>query len=257
MGVRGPSELMRQQESKLAEKDLTHGSLEHQHRDITGGGARAAVFGVSDGLVSNVSLVLGVAGAHPVGNIVLLAGLAGLFGGAFSMAAGEYVSMRAQRELMERELNLERIELAHRPEGEHRELVMLYQQRGLNRELAEQVATNLMNSPDRALETHAREELGFSPQSLGSPVQAALASFLTFAIGACIPLLPFLFGYSGTPTILWAIGVTAVSALAVGSILSYFTGKIWYWSGIRQLLICSAAGAVTFAIGTLMSGRGF
>ena len=165
----------------------------HQHRDLRGGGARAAVFGISDGLVTNVSLVLGVAGANPGGSIVRLAGVAGLIAGSFSMAAGEYLSMTAQRELMERELEVERRSLHRSPEGEAAELRSMYVQRGIDPAVATEMVNEVMQDPELALETHAREELGISTQNLGIPWQAALASFVMFAIGAFIPLAPWLF----------------------------------------------------------------
>ena len=169
----------------------------HSHRDLRGGGARAAVFGVSDGLVTNVSLVLGMAGANPGGSIVRLAGVAGLIAGSFSMAAGEYLSMTAQRELMERELEVERRSLSHSPEGEAEELRGMYVRRGIDPAVASDMVNEVMQDPELALETHAREELGITPQGLGSPWQAAGASFITFALGAFIPLAPWLFT-SGT-----------------------------------------------------------
>src|SRR4051812_7028296 len=166
---------------------------EHHHRDIDRGTARAAVFGVSDGLVSNVSLILGVAGANPAAGIVRLAGLAGLIAGAVSMAAGEYVSMRAQTELLERELDMERIELRRNPAVETVELSQIYASRGIDPDRARELAEDIMSDPDRALEAHAREELGINPQSLGAPVGAAVSSFLAFAAGALLPLLPWFF----------------------------------------------------------------
>ena len=225
--------------------------IEHRHRNVKGGGARAAVFGVSDGLVSNLSLILGVAGAHPSAGVVRVAGVAGLLGGAFSMAAGEYVSMRAQRELFERELEIERRELARRPENERRELVHIYQQRGLDPRLAKELAEKMMATPEMALETHAREELGIDPSSLGSPVQAAVSSFIAFAVGAVLPLLSFVFATRNT-AIYAAIAVAGVASIAVGSALSLFTGRSWAWSATRQLLVCATAGAVTFGVGSAL-----
>lgn len=221
---------------------------EHHHRDIRGGSARAAVFGISDGLVTNVSLILGLSGASPPVGVVRLAGLAGLLGGAFSMAAGEYISMRAQTELFERELERERQEIHRRPEGELQELVKIYESRGISTELATQVAQQMMANPQIALETHAREELGIHPDSLGRPVQAAFASFVTFSVGALLPLIPFLVGL-GTSAVLVSIVITAISAVIVGSALSLFTGRSWWWSAFRQLAICAAAGAVTYGVG--------
>ena len=221
---------------------------EHHHRDIRGGSARAAVFGISDGLVTNVSLILGLSGASPPAGVVRLAGLAGRLGGAFSMAAGEYISMRAQTELFERELERERQEIHHRPEGELQELVRIYESRGISTELAMQVARQMMADPKTALETHAREELGIHPDSLGRPVQAAFASFVTFSVGALLPLIPFLVGL-GTSAVLASIVIAAIAAVIVGSALSLFTGRSWWWSAFRQLAICAAAGAVTYGVG--------
>src|SRR5947209_6900235 len=176
---------------------------EHHHRDVSGGAARAAVFGVSDGLTTNVTLILGVAGAAATtgASFVRLAGLVGLVGGAFSMAAGEYVSMKTQRELFERELEIERREIHRRPDNERRELEAIYRGRGVEPATAKELAREMMRDPDLALETHAREELGIDPAQLGSPVQAAVSSFLAFAVGAVIPLLPWLRG-SGQAAVL-------------------------------------------------------
>jgi vacuolar iron transporter family protein len=228
---------------------------EHHHRNIQGGGARAAVFGVSDGLVSNLSLILGIAGAQASASVVRLAGIAGLLGGAFSMAAGEYISMRAQRELLERELDIERRELVRRPEAEQRELAHIYQRRGLDADMARELAAQMMATPEMALETHAREELGINPSSLGSPVQAALSSFFAFAAGAVLPLLPFFFT-TGTRATLIAVAVAAVAAICVGAALSVFTGRSWVYSACRQLLVCAIAGAVTFGVGRAIGVSG-
>lgn len=206
------------------------------------------MFGISDGLVTNVSLILGLSGANPPVGVVRLAGLAGLLGGAFSMAAGEYVSMRAQSELLERELDIERQELHQRPEGEFRELVKIYESRGISSELATQVARQMMSDPKTALETHAREELGIRPDSLGRPLQAAGASFATFSVGALLPLLPFLVG-GGSKLVLISIVIAALAAVAVGAALSLFTGRSWWRSAFRQLAICATAGAVTYGVG--------
>jgi VIT1/CCC1 family predicted Fe2+/Mn2+ transporter len=221
---------------------------EHHHRNISGGGARAAVFGISDGLVSNVSLILGMAGAHASAGSVRLAGIAGLIGGAFSMAAGEYVSMRAQSELMERELDVERRAILSDPEDERRELAALYRSRGVEAGMAEELSAKMMRNPDLALETHAREELGFTPGETGRPYQAAASSFVMFSIGAFVPLVPWLFTSGNTAT-LWSVVLGAVASLAVGAALSIFTGRSWLWSAGRQLLISSAAAGVTYSIG--------
>jgi VIT1/CCC1 family predicted Fe2+/Mn2+ transporter len=220
----------------------------HQHRDVRGGGARAAIFGISDGLVTNVSLVLGVAGASPGGSFVRLAGVAGLIAGSFSMAAGEYVSMSAQRELMERELEVERRSLRRSPEGEAAELRSMYVQRGIDPAVATDMVNEVMQDPELALETHAREELGITTQNLGNPWQAALASFVTFAVGAFIPLAPWLFT-SGTLAIVLSVVLGAVASLAVGAVLARFTERPVLSSALRQLAVTAVAAAVTFGVG--------
>ncbi len=224
---------------------------DHQHRNLQGGGARAAVFGVSDGLVSNVALILGMAGAHSSAGAVRLAGLAGLIGGAFSMAAGEYVSMRAQSELMQRELDVERQAIRHDPEEERQELAAIYESRGLETVLAQELSAKMMRSPELALETHAREELGINPQETGKPLQAAGSSFVTFALGAVIPLLPWLVA-SGTTATRWSLVLGAIGALSVGAGLAHFTGRWWLWSAGRQLVISGVAAAITYSIGHLI-----
>ncbi len=223
-------------------------ALEHHHRNLQGGGARAAVFGVSDGLVSNVALILGMAGAHASAGAVRLAGLAGLIGGAFSMAAGEYVSMRAQSELLQRELDVERQAIHHDPEEERKELAAIYESRGLDSGLADELSGKMMRSPELALETHAREELGINPGQTGNPIQAAVSSFISFALGAVIPLLPWLFT-GGTTATRWSMALGAVAALGVGAALAHFTGRWWLWSAARQLLISGIAAGVTYSLG--------
>jgi len=224
---------------------------DHTHRDVKGGAARAAVFGMSDGLVSNVSLILGVAGANPAPGVVRLAGLAGLLAGACSMAAGEYISVQAQRELLERELEVERRELELRPEMERRELAGIYRSRGVDARLAEQVADQLSADPDIALEAHAREELGIDPAELGSPVRAAVSSFGCFTVGATIPLVPWLVG-GGTGAVIASVVVGTIAALLVGALLAGFTGRSVARSALRQLAVAAAAAAVTFAVGTTL-----
>ncbi len=220
------------------------------HRDVRGGGLRAAVFGISDGLVSNVSLVLGTAGAHPGAGVVRLAGLAGLLGGSFSMAAGEYISMRSQREVFEYELGVERDEIARNPAAERRELEGIYRSRGIDANTARELSEKMMADPATALEVHAREELGIDPGELGSPVQAAGASFVTFAVGALIPLIAFLGGSSGGSAVELAIALTGAAALVVGASLSFLTRRNIVYSALRQLVICAIAGAITYGIGS-------
>lgn len=222
---------------------------EHHHRDIQAGAARAAVFGISDGLVSNVSLVLGVAAANPAPGYVRLAGLSGLIAGAFSMAAGEYLSMRAQAELFEAELTMERVEIERRPETERRELVAIYRSRGIDKDTAEDLATQMMRNPDLALETHAREELGIDPASLGSPMKASASSFVAFAIGALIPLFPWLFAH-GTAAKVTTCVLGGLAAVTVGILLSRFTGRSSVRSAGRQLLFAGVPAAITYTVGS-------
>jgi VIT1/CCC1 family predicted Fe2+/Mn2+ transporter len=220
----------------------------HHHRDVQGGGARAAVFGISDGLVTNVSLVLGMAGANPGGSIVRLAGVAGLVAGSFSMAAGEYLSMTAQRELQQRELEVERQALSDNPRAEAAELRGMYVRRGIEPAVARDMVNEVMQDPDLALETHAREELGISTLSLGSPWQAAGASFATFALGAFIPLAPWLFT-SGATAIVASVVLSAVAAILVGVVLARFTERSVVMSAVRQLAVTVIAAAVTYGVG--------
>lgn len=224
---------------------------EHHHRDIQGGSARAAVFGVNDGLVSNVALVLGVAGASPGAGFVRLAGLVGLIGGAVSMAAGEYVSMRAQAELLERELEVERSELDRNPVHETQELTELYRSRGMDQQQASLLAEHLMSDPEMALQTHAREELGIDPDGLGAPWGAAGSSFVAFAMGAVVPLTPW-FIASGKGAVVASVVLAVVAALAVGAALAHFTGRSAIRSALRQAGIASFAAAVTWVLGNLV-----
>lgn len=221
------------------------------HRNVQGGIARASVFGASDGLVSNVSLILGVAGADPSATFVRLAGIAGLIAGAVSMAAGEYVSMKAQSELFERELALERRQLERQPHVEMVELAQIYQSRGVDPDTAMQMAAELMRDPEQALETHAREELGIDPDSLGSPWGAAGGSFLAFAAGALVPLAPWFFA-EGSTAVLLSIALTVVAAATVGFLLGSFTGRSRLFSAARQVAIAVVAAGVTFGIGRLV-----
>jgi VIT1/CCC1 family predicted Fe2+/Mn2+ transporter len=224
---------------------------EHHHRDIQGGVARASVFGVSDGLVSNVSLILGVAGADVNASVVRVAGLAGLVAGAVSMAAGEYISMQAQRELLERELAIEAREHRRHPEYETRELASIYEARGVEPDQARQMAETMMEDPERALEVHAREELGIDPASLGSPVGAAFSSFLSFAVGAVLPLLPW-FAASGSAAKLASVVLATIAAITVGVALATFTGRSPLYSAARQVAFAALAAGASFAIGSLV-----
>jgi VIT1/CCC1 family predicted Fe2+/Mn2+ transporter len=220
-----------------------------RHRSALGGGLRAAVFGVNDGLVSNVSLVLGVAGAGAASGYVLTAGVAGLLAGALSMAAGEYVSVRSQREMYEYQIALEREELEEYPEEEAEELALIYQARGVELEQAREVSRALLANPQAALDVLAREELGLNPDDLGSPWQAASSSFVAFALGAAVPLAPFLCGLTGADATAGAVAITLVSLFAVGLGLSLFTGRDAVRSALRMVLIGGGAGAVSYLVG--------
>ncbi len=209
---------------------------------------RAAVFGVNDGLVSNLSLVMGVAGAGTDSQFVLLAGVAGLLAGAFSMAAGEYISMSAQRELFEHEIATERRELAEDPKGELKELQMIYESKGMPNDAAANLAAHMMADPEVALDTHAREELGLDPAELGSPWSAAASSFIAFVIGAIIPVLSYLVT-SGTTAFVAGMVLSAIGLLAVGALISRVTGRNMALSALRMLLIGASAAAITYAVG--------
>ncbi|HTS14150.1 MAG TPA: VIT1/CCC1 transporter family protein [Candidatus Sulfotelmatobacter sp.] len=218
------------------------------HRSGRSGSLRAAVFGVSDGLVSNLSLVMGFVGANADRSLVVLAGVAGLLAGAFSMAAGEWISMQSQRELFERQLELEREELKVMPEHEEAELAALYRRKGIPGADAARLAHRLMADPKVALDTKAREELGLDPEQLGSPWAAALSSCIAFAVGAFVPLLPFLLA-SGTVAFAFAVLLSAVALFVVGAAVSLFTGRSALFSGARQIAIGALAAVVTYGVG--------
>ncbi len=223
------------------------------HRDVTGGWLRPAVFGAMDGLVSNFALMAGVAGgAAAMGEsrtAVVLAGLAGLAAGAFSMAAGEYTSVASQSELAEQEFENERRELTRNADGEAKELAQIWVRRGVDLALAEQVAEQLGRNPEAALEVHAREELGMAPGELPNPWLAAGSSFLAFTAGALIPVLPYLFGAT---TLLWSAILSVIGLFGAGALVSRVTARSWWFSGLRQLLVGVLAAAVTFGIGSLV-----
>jgi VIT1/CCC1 family predicted Fe2+/Mn2+ transporter len=206
------------------------------------------VFGVNDGLVSNTSLVMGFAGSGAAGPTILFAGLAGLLSGAFSMAVGEYISMRSQREAYEREISVEAEELRDDPEAEAEELALIYRAKGLNADEAERVATTIMKNHDTALDTMAREELGLDPEELGSPWSAALSSLISFALGAIVVVIPYFFG-SGTAVLVTAIVLAAIALFTVGSALGMLNGRALPRSGARQLLIGGGAALVVYFIG--------
>ncbi len=217
------------------------------HSGGAGNALRAGVFGVNDGLVSNAALIYGVAGAAAEPRIIVLTGVAGLLAGAFSMAAGEYVSMRSQREMFEYQIGLERDELEQYPEEEAAELALIYAAKGMPKVEARRVADTLMQDPGRALDALAREELGLNPDELGSPWVAASSSFAAFSAGAALPLLPFLIGHG--EALGFSIGLTALGLFAVGASMSLFTGRHAVPSGLRMLGIGGAAGLATYFIG--------
>ena len=223
----------------------------HRHRDVQGGAARAAVFGISDGLVSNVALILGIAGASTDPTFVRVAGVSGLLAGAISMAAGEYVSLRAQAELVERELEIERRSIAENPEAETAELAAIYRERGLDPDHADRVAEGLMADPEVALDVHAREELGVNPTQLGNPMVASASSFGSFALGAFVPLVPWLGG--GGNNAVWASVILGLSVAAlVGAVLARLTERSVVRTVARQLLVVGGACGATYLIGTAL-----
>lgn len=224
-------------------------TIGHHHRDVKGGAARAAVFGISDGLVSNVGLILGVAGADPAPSVVRLAGISGLVAGAISMAAGEYNSMRVQTELLERELELERIELHRNPNVELVELTQIYQSRGMEHDAARHLAEAMMADPELALETHAREELGIDPGDLGSPMAAAVSSFAAFAVGAIVPLVPWFLG-GGNAAIVASLLAAFVAAVVVGVVTARLIERPPLKVAGRQLAFTIVPAVITYAIGS-------
>ncbi|KOG53122.1 membrane protein [Streptomyces griseoflavus] len=220
----------------------------HTHRDVNGGWLRPAVFGAMDGLVSNLALMTGVAGGAVSQQTIVITGLAGLAAGAFSMAAGEYTSVASQRELVLAELDVERRELRKHPKDELEELAALYESRGVEPELARQVAEQLSKDPEQALEIHAREELGIDPSDLPSPTVAAVSSFGSFALGALLPVLPYLLGASQ----LWpAVLLALVGLFGCGAVVARVTARSWWFSGLRQLALGGAAAGVTYVLGAL------
>jgi VIT1/CCC1 family predicted Fe2+/Mn2+ transporter len=223
----------------------------HHHRDVSGGWLRPVVFGAMDGLVTNVSLIAGVGGASAAQHFVVLTGLAGLAAGAFSMAAGEYVSVSSQNELVGSEVNKERTELENNPVAEQKELAAMFRARGVDAKLASEVAEQISQHPDHALNVHVQEELGVDLHDLPSPLVAAGGSLASFAVGAIIPLLPYLAGANS----LWlSLVLAALAAVIGGGAVARITDRPVWRGAARQLLLGAAAAALTFGIGHLVGG---
>ena len=230
----------------------TAGEHHHDHRDVTGGWLRPAVFGVTDGLVSNTALLAGVAGGlHGSGSshALVVTGLAGLVAGAFSMSTGEYISVASQTELTRAEIEIEKAEIARVPEAEQAELAAIYRSRGVDAELAAEVARQLSRDPEQAWRIHAREELGVDPDDLPSPWTAASSSLAAFALGALVPLLPYLLGAT---SLLGPVLLAAFALFSSGALVARFTNRTALYSGARQLLLGGAATGVTYLIGRLV-----
>jgi vacuolar iron transporter family protein len=221
----------------------------HQHRDVSGGWLRPAVFGAMDGLVTNVSLIAGVGGGGGTAHTIVLTGLAGLAAGACSMATGEYVSVSSQNELVYAEVNKERLELEHNPAAEQAELAGMLRARGVSAATARRAAAEISAQPEKALQVHALEELGVNPGELPSPVVAAGASLASFAVGALIPLLPYLFGADALGA---SLGLAAVAAVMGGGLVARLTARPFWRGALRQLLLGACAVGITYLIGTLV-----
>lgn len=223
--------------------------IEGRHRASSGNALRASVLGASDGLLSNLSLVMGVAGADLAGRSILITGLAGLLAGAFSMALGEWISVQSSRELYERQLAIERAELIERPDEEAEELALIYQAKGISEEQARALAGRIVADQGAALETLAREELNIDPTALGgSAWEAAVTSFLLFAVGAIIPVVPFVF-LTGWAAVVVSLILSVLGLFAIGAAITLLTGRSIWYSGLRQVLFGLIAAAITFAIG--------
>ena len=228
--------------------ELPSAEIHHDHRDVSGGWLRPTVFGMMDGLVSNFALIAGVAGASSTSSQVSLAGWAGLVGGAFSMATGEYISVKSQNESTHAELAVERHEIIHNSAAEQAELAQTYIARGVDPQTAKKVAEQLSRDPDQALLIHAQEELGVDPTQLPSPWTAAVSSLASFSVGALLPLLPYVFG---TSTLLISAIVAIVALFVAGALSARFTSRSWTFAGTRQLVLGVLAAAVTYGIGAL------
>lgn len=239
-----------EKESKVTGSNLA--KFESRHRSVGGNALRAAVLGGDDGLVSNFSLVMGIAGATAGQTGVLLAGIAGLLAGALSMALGEWISVKSSQELHENQMQLELDELETNPEGEMKELALINMAKGIPEEQAHQMAADLMKDKNQAYDVLVKEELGINVEELkGSAIEAAVYSFILFSIGAIIPVIPFIF-MKGMPAIFLSVIVSCIGLFLIGSAITLFTGKSIWFSGFRQVIFGLAAAAITFGIGKLI-----
>jgi vacuolar iron transporter family protein len=228
--------------------EMPNPEIHHQHRDVSGGWLRPTVFGMMDGLVSNFALILGFAGGRAEPKVVVLAGLSGLAAGAFSMATGEFISVQSQNESMQAELMIEKRELAVNADAELAELTQSYVARGVEPEVAQKFARQITRDPHQALIVHAQEELGVDPTQLPSPWIAAGSSFVSFCIGAVLPVLPYLLGATSA---LVSTVVAAAALFGAGAIASQFTSRSWWFSGLRQLVFGMLAAGVTYGVGAV------
>jgi vacuolar iron transporter family protein len=234
-----------------------HGpAIGHEHPDVNSGWLRASVFGAMDGLISNFALIAAMVGgttaAGAGADLVVLTGVGGLAAGAFSMASGEYTSVASQAEYAQAQVAKERQEIIANPHAERAELVAMYVHKGIDRRTAEAMASQIHNDVERAVAVHAMEEFGVDPDDVPSPTVAAVSSFLSFSLGAAVPLVPFLLGFTEM-TGLWAALVATLTALFVcGAIVAKVTVRSWWWSGLRQMLLGGAAAAVTYLFGSLV-----
>src|SRR3954447_148922 len=226
----------------------------HEHADVTGGWLRPALFGAMDGLVSNVALIAGVVGGtQGDGHAVVLAGLAGLSAGAFSMAVGEYNSVASQSEAAQLEITKERREIARNEDAEIAELAEMYVEKGLEPGLADEVARQIHRDPETAVAVHAMEEFGIDPEDLPSPMLAAVSSFVAFAIGAVVPVLPYLLGASS----IWpALVLTLVALFVAGALVTQVTSRPWWFGGLRMMLLGGGAAGITYLVGDLVGSSG-
>lgn len=241
--------------AEVAAKGNAEPEIHHTHRDVNGGWLRPAVFGAMDGVISNGALIAGVAAANASAHEVILSGWAGLLAGSFSMAVGEWTSVQSQAQLVQAEIAKERAELLRAPKAEQAELAAMFRHRGLSRELSARVASELSKDPDETWRIHVREELGVDPDEQPSPYVAGLSSFVTFGLGAFVPLLPYLLG---AHTLLWSLLVAGVMLLAIGVAVGRFTNRSPLVGAVRHFVLGAVAVAVVFgighAIGTGVSG---